>query len=210
MKLMAFSLSLVALLGIASVANAQLAFDQTDGVPVIYGDTITAGYTFDVTTPLTVTELEMYADFGFQSAVIPVGIWDNSGTLLTSASISTTVPATITPSANGGSFFGVTITPITLTPGTTYTIGAFGDGNDTIAVAGTIIADPAVRYGNSAVVAAASLTKPYATALSIAAVGPSFKFTTVPEPGSVALLIGMASLGGMMLRRKRKQAAISH
>lgn len=205
MKRMAFSLSLVALLGMASAAaNAQLAFDQTGGLPVVYGDTVTVGYTFDVNTPLMVTELETYAGFGFQSAAIPVGIWDNSGMLLTSAVISTSAPATTTLSADGGSFFGTPIAPLTLAPGT-YTIGALGDGSDTIAVGGTLIADPAVTYGNAAFVTAASLTQPHASALSIATLGPSFKFTVVPEPGSVALLIGTAGVSGMMLRRKRRR-----
>lgn len=209
MKLMAFSLSLVALFGIASAATAQLAFDQTGGVPVVYGDTVTAGYTFNVITPLVVTELEMYAGFGLQSAAIPVGIWDNGGTLLTSAPISTTVPATTTPSANGGSFFGMPVIPITLTPGS-YTIGALGAGSDTIAVGGTIIADPAVTYGSAAAVTAASLTRPQVIASGIGTIGPSFKFTVVPEPGSVALLIGMTGVSGVMLRRNRKSVGYSH
>lgn len=202
MKSMALSLSFAALLGIASAANAQLAFDQTGGVPVIYGDAGTVGYTFDVHTSLMVTELEMYVDFGFQSDTFPVGIWDNSGTLLTSAAISTSAPAATTPSANGGSFFGLPITPVILTPGT-YTIGAFGNGSDTIAVGGTIIADPAVTYGNAAFITAGSLTQPHVSALSIATIGPSFKFTAVPEPGTVAFCLSMIATGSVIIRRHR-------
>ena len=206
------TLALAGLLVLACgpLAHAQLAFDVTGGFLNPYGGTDTVGYTFNVLTPLNVTELNIYAALnGFESAAIPVGIWNNGGTLLTSASISITSPITITSSAQGGNFFGTPIATLALTPGT-YTIGAFGTGRDTFLGGGTIIADPSVSYGSGGITTSGSLTRPIPTLPGVGIFGPSFKFNAapadVPEPGSIALLTGMGVVEVGFLRR-RKQIA---
>src|SRR5579871_4736447 len=114
----------VAALTFVSVANAQLAFDQSGGATHAAGGTGTIGYQFNVTQTLTVTELDAYVGAGFPSPTTEVGIWNSSGTLLASANISTTAPAITRPSAKGGNFDGTSIAPLTLSVGT-YSIGAY-------------------------------------------------------------------------------------
>lgn len=197
------------LLSNSTASKAQLAFDQTGGIVASANVTNSAGYTFNVLTPLNVTELETYVGGGVTSLTTPVAIWNSAGTLLTSAVISNTAPVTTTPSAGGGNFNGAPIITITLATGT-YTIGAYyGNAADTARLNGTLIVNPAVSYGTSLFTTGASLMRPTSNLGASSFTGPSFKFNTasaVPEPGSVALLAGLGITGiGIFVRRRTKK-----
>ena len=203
-----FACALLASVARPTAAHAQLAFDVTGGVMRVASVPGTVGYTFNVLTPVFVTELDAYVGFGFTSPTIPVGIFDSAGNLLTSAPISVSSPDATTPSANGGNFVGATLSPLALPVGT-YTIAEFvGKGSDTASIGGSIIADPAVSYGHAVATrtGSASLVYPMNNYGAGAYFGPSFKFTpaATPEPGSIALLIGMGVTGAGVLRRRRK------
>ena len=207
MKFFARSLSVLALLGVASLANAQtLAFDHTGSDSAIGGSTSTVGYTFTVNSPITVTDLSVYSGFGLGSASFPIGVWDSTNSLIATTTVTTATPGVTYASANGGNFIGNAIAPLNLGVGN-YTIGVFlGDANDTVALFGTILANPSVTYGEAAIAPSAGLVQPTTFGSGAGLFGPTFRFrggTPVPEPGSVALLVG-AGIGGVMLRRRKK------
>jgi len=192
-------------------AKAQLAFDQSGGSGHTIGGTGTLGYQFNVLQTVTVTELDAYVGDGFLDSSTSVGIWNSTGTLLTSAFISTTSPATTRPSANGGDYDGASIAGLTLSVGT-YTIGErINNANDSAGVFGTIIEDPKVSYGGSALYSnGSSLSEPTIELTSGVVLGASFEIgsdtAATPEPGSLALLAGMATIG-VGVRRNRRASA---
>ena len=200
-----------AVLAFASPANAQLAFDQSGGSAHTPGGTGTLGYQFDVLQAVTVTELDAYVGEGFLDNSTSVGIWNSTGTLLTSAIISITSPTITRPSANGGEYDGASIAGITLSVGT-YTIGeTINNANDSAGVFGTLIEDPRVSYGGYALYSLdSSLGEPTIDLVSGVVLGPSFEIgsAATPEPGSFALLVGMATLGVGVLRKRRSGARL--
>ena len=120
---MRFLLS-IAMLATACTAGAQgtseaiLAYDANVG-DVFYGQT--AGWTFQVTAPITVTELGCVASFFTQNpsaALVQVGVWASDGSLLASNSI-----------APGSTLLDQSryqaVAPLSLSPGQTYQIGAY-------------------------------------------------------------------------------------
>lgn len=206
MKSLTRSLSVLAPLGVASLANAQtLAFDHTGSGSAIASSAGTAGYTFTVNSPITVTDLSVYSGFGLISASFPIGVWDSTNLLIATTTVTTATPGVTYASANGGNFIGNAIAPLNLGVGS-YTIGAFyGDTNDTAAFFGTILANPSVTYGDVAIAISAGLVQPTSLFPEVSLFGPTFRFqsgTSVPEPGSMALLVG-AGIGGVMLRRRK-------
>jgi hypothetical protein len=161
----------------------------------------TAGWTFQMANSEPVTELGCFAYIftNYPSIIaIQVGLWNDSGSLLASNSISP--GSTLINESRYES-----ITPVSLDPGQTYHLGLFySDGTISLDVAGvaaegTIFSSPAILF-----LAAASSSAGFAfpaeepqTQGSIYA-GPNFRYG-VPEPSSWLLL----SLGGLFLTARR-------
>ena len=85
-------------------------------------DTCTAGQSFTVSQSITITQIGYGAYNGSVSKsglTAQIGLWDNSGTLLASASLTT---------VQGASNLIFTIPSVTLTPGNTYWIGYYSNG----------------------------------------------------------------------------------
>jgi hypothetical protein len=110
----------------------------------------TAGGTFTVTNPVTVTALGAFDYlFGLNSGTIQVGLWDSTGALIASSMISST-----NPPVNQSRY--QPINPVVLNPNQTYSMGAFST-NGTIflniaspALGSSITNAPEIVLGNSA------------------------------------------------------------
>ena len=122
-----------------------------------------------------------------------ISLWDTAGNLLASAAIS---PGTVNPLV--GEFRYATIIPITLSAGTTYVFGASYVGYDLDAFIRNVSGaqatfDPAVSPGNGRFVTGGGFAFPDNTSAGPGSfVGPNAQFRSVPEPGSTALLLGLA------------------
>ncbi|MBS1830414.1 MAG: PEP-CTERM sorting domain-containing protein [Acidobacteria bacterium] len=139
----------------------------------------------------------------------PVGLWDNSGSLLASATV---LAGTGSPLDVNNQFRLASISSVFLAPGT-YTIGAyFAGGSDVFFRDSNVTSqtfDPAITYDSlRAAIAVSSLTFPTETfSLFGGYYGPSFELSLTPdldtpEPATGILLT--AGLGLLLLRRQRQ------
>ncbi len=173
------------------------------------GQTDTLGYEFSPMTNISVTSLEVYdSGMGVLPNLATVGIWNTSGDLLASA----TVPAGT--GANDGFFSSVSITPLSLTAGKDYVVGAYLNGTASsynTGQGGSGSVDPNITiiqdmFNNAASFAFPNLTNDHAGG---AWLGGSFGYgqaSAVPEPGGQVFLlatIGLAALLALRLRLRR-------
>ena len=196
---MKYLLSL-ALLTANWTACAQGTFEaiQTYDYNVSGAVSATAGWTFQTTTPLSVTSLGCFADVFVNNVMvsaIQVGLWDPNAVLLASSSV--------TPSS---ALFDLTryesITPVVLLPGQRYHVGVFAGATigldvPTPATGGSVTPAPEIQlYGTA--ISSSGFSFPVeqpGTTGSIYA-GPNFRYQNgVPEPCSWLLL----GLGGVLL-----------
>ena len=207
---MRFLLSL-AMLAAAWTAGAQTSSEAILGyyanatAGLFFGGT--AGWTFQVTAPITVTELGCLADFfpnNPAAAQLEVGLWNSSGLLLASTFITL-------GSSNINQFLYESVTPHDLNPGITYSIGVYSSG-------GTCTLDIATPARNNGYVttspdilslASAEGTGGFAVPTggaddnvpNSAFLGPNFLYSGgIPEPSSGVLL----ALGGLLLAARRR------
>ena len=168
----------------------------------------TQGFDFTVgSTPLLVTALGLWDENldGFGSSHV-VGLWDNSGNLLGSVAIPSGTVATLS-----GEFRYITLaSPVTLSAGTTYVLGAtFSETdldrykvNDSTTQA---TFDPAVTSGNQRGVENEFF--PSGVGAPGSAVGPNAQFTVlgnhfaVPELGPGMFLVALVFGGLIFLHR---------
>ena len=105
--------------GAQGTSKAILAYDANNVGDVFYSQT--AGWTFQVTAPITVTELGCVANFFTQNpsaALVQVGLWASDGSLLASSSI--TPGSTLLDQSRYEA-----VAPLSLSPGQTYQIGVY-------------------------------------------------------------------------------------
>lgn len=176
-----------------------------DGVNRTYTNDLpaTLGFLFSVKNDFTVTSLGWFDDClnGFQDAHT-VKLFDANGALLASATLS---PGMVDPLS--GSFRYSTITPVTLTAGSTYLLAGTTGDSDPYTVNDNfrgfsidpnfMIATDAGRYADHA----PGFVYPdqhYSDYMVYA--GPNLDGAASPEPGTIALLA--AGCAGLMLRRR--------
>jgi hypothetical protein len=158
------------------------------------GTGYTLGWEFTANANLSVNALGIY-DLGI-SADDEVGIWTTSGTLLASATVTPSTPE------SGDSFAWVATSPVTLSDGQTYLIGADYPAPVTdpfIYEASSVTTAPDITYITSANSGDVGFAPPIASgAYNDAYFGPNFQYTIVspvPEPSTLAQL----GLGGIMM-----------
>jgi hypothetical protein len=179
------------LLSIAALTATAAVFGQGISEAILgYTDNIggllntTAGWTFQTTRVITVTELGCFASVFDQNAsvaTIQVGLWDHSGSLLAASSV--------TRSSN---LFDQTryesIPAVTLSPGQTYHLGVYYSGgriamNVAGVVAGGSISTSAEIALRGAALATAGFSFPAEQAGTPGSiyVGPNFRFASRPK-----------------------------
>lgn len=200
-----------ALLTLGASVQAQApayTMDDTTG-PTLGNPPFTLGSQFTANSNVLVTALGIFDDS--QDGLVDryeVGLFDSIGNLLTS---------TIVPNGTAGTLINqfryASITPFALSAGQTYEIGAlYLDGNDGLIGPGfggptNFGTDPAITFNTSTYTSGNTLSAPLNSVGGAGYFGPNFivSSTAVPEPGSVAMLIGMGATGaGVFLRRRRK------
>ncbi len=208
----------------AQAASAQAIQSWTGGSEFTsyYGSAAgdVVGYRFMVNTDVAVESLGAWnADTGGGGGLDSdheVGIWDDTMTLIASA--------TVTPTSTvDGDFRYEAITPVILATGTLYTIGAIytpTDDDNYISSATGLVTDPDVTWVNAVFPAAAELGFVFPTEdsapTSQGRFGPNFTFgpPTIGGPpiveiptlgafGLVALLLGLGGAAVAVIRRRK-------
>jgi len=159
----------------------------------------TAGWSFTPQTPISVTSLGCFDYITTQPNGISVGLWAPNGSLLASSAVSSS--STLVNQTRYES-----ISPIVLSPGQTYYLGAYVNGGTIVFNAvdpqqgGSITTSPGIQLGQ-AVAGFGSFTFPNIIAgdPGTALITANFQYVAVPEPSSLAFLL----LGGVMLRWRK-------
>lgn len=161
------------------------------------GDVV--GFRFDVNTPIILSDIGVWADADGLGADHRVGLWDSSGTLLTSGSAG---PAD--PLVSGWHYDDVA--DVTLVPGERYTLGALyfsTDGDSYTSSPTSISLAPEINPTTNGVFPATGsdgFAFPTMDSSNLARLGPNFLFRPVPAPASAALL----GLSGLAVARRRR------
>ncbi len=206
----------------AQAASAQAIQSFTGGSEfvIFYGGSTgdVVGYRFTVATDIGVTDLGVWDGDSVGAGGLDndhmVGIWDDTMTLIASATVTPASPAT-------GDFRYEAITPVILTTGVTYTAGAMYTATDDDAYISspTITADPDITFVNAVFPSVGSLGFVYPENDSVGnpgRIGPNFIFgpptiggpPTVEIPtlgafGLVALLLGLGGAAVAIIRRRK-------
>jgi hypothetical protein len=192
----------------AMSAHAQtpaLAFDQTTGEG-LGNPPFTLGWEFTTSATLNVVSLGFFDDSQDGLAEShEVGLWDSSGTLIDSTTVTTTDPLTLQWRYHPA--------PAVLAAGQTYFIGAlFTSGADPVVFpgfGGTVTTIPQISYVQATYAGGGSLSDPTNPDGTNGFFGPNFTVSTIPEPSTWALmLIGFGALG-LAARANRKAAAVA-
>jgi hypothetical protein len=193
---MKFLLHIIALAAVCA-ANAQGTFEAITGY--VGGSTAvnvfgTGGWTFQVSSGLSVTELGCFTNVVGSQGTIQVGLWSNGGGLLASNSITTA-------SSLVNQTYYDSITPVALVPGQTYRIGAYSASGSILltevgpGLGGSFTPSADVNPGAGAR-ADGGFVFPGTTDVSGSMfLGPNFIYNrNVPEPSAWALF-GLGLLG---------------
>lgn len=184
----------------ASAQTAALSFTLGTGIPESAVIGIVDGWTFLVNTPIVLTDLGYYDEGGDGlTQNHPVGLWDNTGSLMAST--------TVTGACSLGEtdFRYSAVSSLVLNPGIYYTVGALRTNGETIRynVSGVTTA-PEVTYVIPVFHLSPTLALPGTPANATSGIfGATFRFRSLPEPGSL-LLLSVAGLLALTLRRRKK------
>lgn len=189
----------------ATAAPTPLAADFTDASFFLSGDFNNIGWSFSVTSDVTIDGLGLF-DYGADGLDNrhQVGLWNSAGTLLAQTVVFN--GATVYASGStAGNWLFVDIAALTLTAGD-YVIGAFYSDNDNDAIAAIATGfelDSHFTYGDSRASDGSSLDLPGVYGqVQPGIFGPNMRVATVPEPSHL-LLLPLALAAVAVARRRR-------
>jgi len=194
--------SLAIVLMMSAAAHATTAITLTGYTDFSNGSQYTLGFEFSPVGNIDVTSLGSFFPEGADDTH-GVTLWDTSGDVL----------ATTTVTGNGSEgFLFSAITPLLLTGGTDYVIGATTLTDDYADQDATFTADPGITYLGHQETVCTGVTPCFpgtGGGFDFDDFGANFQFTSaVPEPGSGKLgLSGLAAFGLLYLLRKKPAAA---
>jgi hypothetical protein len=179
--------------------TAAITFDSISNVGS--GSSWTLGFEFLANADLTVTKLGSWTQ-GVGTTPVTVGLWDASGNLLASASVTTS-------STTDGQFSFTDISAVSLTAGQNYYVGSIGytyygwaPVNAASGAEITYVQDAWVSGGTT--LAFPSSTEGFTTLGTSGFYGANLEYITaaVPEPSTYAMLLAGLGLIGFAARRK--------
>jgi hypothetical protein len=186
--------------GAQGTSEAVLGFSNA-GTALFNG---AAGWTFQTTTTVTVTELGCLADFfpNNDATQIQVGLWGPGGSLLASNTITST--SSLTDQSRYES-----VAPVALNPGQTYSVGVYYPAEFSLDGAGPSYGGSVTNSEDIILLGTAQghdgFSAPPAEpgTAGNSYLGPNFQYEgpLVPEPSSCLLL----ALGGALLAARRRR-----
>ena len=196
---------LLLLLGVNVAVATSIDLLMPPSVYTASGGTVyyaTAGYAFTTkTNALAVTRLGLLrtgAFSGLGSYVATLGLWQNDGQLLATTSITTS-------SIVEGDFWWVSLDQVvTLTPNTTYRVGAQSDrlAYNNNPMPESWVSDQVTLNGAVSGTAQSTFSFPQRGPDGNPLVGPNVTFNVVPEPSTYALLLLTGAGWLLWMRRK--------
>jgi hypothetical protein len=164
------------------------------------------GYGFTVNQAITIDALGLWdqADAAFVEDH-PVGLWDGTGTLIASATVTNSSTA-VASAETGSQWMFTSITPVTLSAGQYFIAGLYSEqSKDAVAVEATAVTAPGITLGDAMLGLSSSLVEPTTaeSAFDQGFFGPGFQVEGTPEPASLGLLL--AGLAGIAMRARRKR-----
>lgn len=199
---------LTSLLALAPLTSrAQLVQSFSGGDPLSVGPGV-AGWEFQVgSQPLTLAAFGVFDEFsdGVLSSAHSVGLWNAvTGTLLAKITVA---PATATLSS--GYFYANLISPIELTQGTRYRLGAqYSDVDLDLArgnvPAGGVVTDSRITLRDAYLSSGSGFEFPdlNVSGANLGFFGPNASFIPVPEPAAAAFAAGILLAAFAAVRRK--------
>lgn len=177
------------LAGVSVAAYGQTAINLTGYTDYSDGEWV-LGFEFSPVNNISVTALGSFFPGGATDQH-SVGIWNAAQVELASANVTGT----------GTEGFDYTaITPLVLTAGTDYVIGATTLNDDYADQSATFTVNPGINYIQHVELSSATLAYP-TLVQSFSDFGANFQFTAVPEPGSMTILTAGALVGLGLFRR---------
>ncbi|HEY8879060.1 MAG TPA: PEP-CTERM sorting domain-containing protein [Roseateles sp.] len=191
-----------------SAIAAPVAADFTDGNLYSVGGFNNIGWSFSVTSSVTIDGLGIFdVDADGLNNRHQVGLWDSNGNLLAQTVVFNGATVVASAAASRGQWLFADIASLLLGPGD-YVVGAFYSDGDTDAVladAAGLAMDSHFSYSASLASDGASFDMPGAYGIVQPGVfGPNLRVAgnTVPEPGMLALAaLALLAAGGARRRR---------
>jgi len=200
-------------------AQGTSAVTFTDSTPDTFSvSQQVVGFDFTVSVALTVTALGFY-DLGGNGLAVShaVGIWGPDAPVIIEPPLAQTTVTT--GSLLQDSFRYQAISPLTLSPGITYTVGAFTQTNAQSGAgmvdlyfsqltSAQVVLAPGIVLGDAktSTIDQPGLTRPAVnfSGANLGFFGPGFLVQPIPEP-SVSALLAIALVGGGWLARSRRK-----
>ena len=198
-----FPILVLALFGAMAALDAKadtVAFTSPGGLTTDWGadNPVNIGLVFTVNSTFSVDALGIY-DQSFLTGPEQVGLYNSSGTLLASATVTLSDPLV-------SGYLFQSITPITLNAGSTYTVDAYV-GNNPWALGPAPTTASNITLDNTEYLYGNSLEFPTNGPGVAGYYGPNFEIQTnsdpvVPEPRGIGILMTLAALAGCLYWRK--------